>query len=252
MVFTPINKKKILVTGKNSRFSKFLVNDLKNFDAIFTSKKDFNILDISQMEKFIKKKQIKYLIHIAGLSRPMATHEKNINLSIDLNVIGTANIVKLCNKYKIKLIYFSTNYVYPGHKGNYKETDPLLPVNSYAWSKLGGESVVQLYKKSLILRLCMTDFPFVHDKAIKGAKSSFIYNKTVSSLIPFFLDEVGIMNIGGKRRDIYDFAKKFSTKKIGSVSLKQIKNFPKDSSLNINKLIQLLNKKKINLKKIIL
>jgi len=98
----------------------------------------------------------------------------------------------------------------------------------------------------------MTDFPFVHDKAIKGAKSSFIYNKTVSSLIPFFLDEVGIMNIGGKRRDIYDFAKKFSTKKIGSVSLKQIKNFPKDSSLNINKLIQLLNKKKINLKKIIL
>jgi dTDP-4-dehydrorhamnose reductase len=182
----------------------------------------------------------------------MATHEKNINLSIDLNVIGTANIVKLCNKYKIKLIYFSTNYVYPGHKGNYKETDPLLPVNSYAWSKLGGESVVQLYNKSLILRLCMTDFPFVHDKAIKGAKSSFIYNKTVSSLIPFFLDEVGIMNIGGKRRDIYDFAKKFSTKKIGSVSLKQIKNFPKDSSLNINKLIKLLNKKKINLKKIIL
>ena len=56
MVFTPINKKKILVTGKNSRFSKFLVKDLKNFDAIFTSKKDFNILDISQMEKFIKKR----------------------------------------------------------------------------------------------------------------------------------------------------------------------------------------------------
>ena len=39
---------------------------------------------------------------------------KKIDLSIDLNIIGTANIVKLCNKNKIKLIYFSTNYVYPG------------------------------------------------------------------------------------------------------------------------------------------
>ena len=66
------------------------------------------------MENFVKKKKIKYLIHIAGLSRPMIVHKKKIDLSIDLNIIGTANIVKLCSKYKIKLIYFSTNYVYPG------------------------------------------------------------------------------------------------------------------------------------------
>ena len=165
------------------------------------------------MEKFIINKKIKYLIHIAGLSRPMKLHEKKINLSIDLNIIGTANIVKLCNKYKIKLIYFSTNYVYPGTKGNYKETDPLLPINNYSWSKLGGESSVQLYKNALILRICMMDYPFIHKKAIKGAKSSFIFNKFVSKLIPLILDKKGVLNIGGKRRDIYNFAKKFSKKK---------------------------------------
>ena len=59
MVFSPINKKKILITGKNSRFCKFLKNDLKNFDAIFTTKKDFNYLNFNQMENFIKKKHIK-------------------------------------------------------------------------------------------------------------------------------------------------------------------------------------------------
>ena len=115
----------------------------------------------------------------------MDIHKSKINLSIDLNIIGTANIVKLCNNFKIKLIYFSTNYVYPGSKGNYKEKDSLLPINNYAWSKLGGESSVHLYKNSLILRLCMTDYPFVHKKAIKGAKSSFMFNKFVSKLIPF-------------------------------------------------------------------
>ena len=68
------------------------------------------------------------------------------------------------------MIYFSTNYVYPGTKGNYKETDPLLPINNYAWSKLGGETSVQLYKNSLIIRVCMTERPFVHKVAFIECK----------------------------------------------------------------------------------
>ena len=58
MVFSLMNKKKILITGKNSRFCKFLKEDLKNFNTIFTSKKNFNILNFSQMENFIKKKKL--------------------------------------------------------------------------------------------------------------------------------------------------------------------------------------------------
>ena len=132
----------------------------------------------------------------------MKIHDTNIIKSIDLNIIGTSNIVKSCSKYNVKLIYFSTNYVYPGSKGNYNENDNLKPVNNYAWSKLGGESAVQLYKNSLILRLCMTDYPFIHKKAISGAISSFIFNKEVAKIIPFILNEKGILNIGGKK-EIY-------------------------------------------------
>ena len=51
---------------------------------------------------------------MAGLSRPMNVHEKNIK-SINLNIIGK-NITKICSDNNIKLIYFSTNYVYPGMK----------------------------------------------------------------------------------------------------------------------------------------
>jgi len=242
MVFTPL-KKKILITGKSSRFCKFLKNDLKKFNTIFTSKKMFDVCNYNKMKNFIKNKNIKYLIHVAGLSRPMDIHDKKINLSIDLNIIGTANIVKLCHEFKIKLIYFSTNYVYPGTRGNYKETDPLLPINNYAWSKLGGEASVQLYKNSLILRLCMTDFPFVHKKAIKGATTSFIFNKYVSKIIPFLLDEKGILNVGGKTRNIFDFAKKFSENKIDPIAYKKIKNFPKNSSIDIKRFKKILQKK---------
>jgi len=241
MVFTPL-KQKILITGKNSRFCKYLKNDLKKYNTIFTSKEMFDVCNYNKMKNFIKNKKIKYLIHVAGLSRPMNIHEKKIDLSINLNIIGTANIVKLCNEFNIKLIYFSTNYVYPGNKGNYKETDPLLPINNYAWSKLGGEASVQLYKNSLILRLCMTDYPFVHKKAIKGATTSFMFNKYVSKIIPYLLDEKGIINIGGKKRDILNFANKFSDKKIKSINFKEVSNFPKNSSIEIKKLKKILKK----------
>ena len=151
----------------------------------------------------------------------------------------------MCNLNNIKLIYFSTNYVYPGKKGNYTEEDFLKPINNYAWSKLGGEASVQMYSNSLILRICMTDYPFVHNKAICGAYTSFVYNKTVAKLIPYLLDETGVLNIGGKKRDIYSFVKKFSYKKIAKLNFKKIKNFPKDSSLNIKKLKKIIQKNKI-------
>ena len=47
---------------------------------------------------------------------------KELLESINLNIIGTANIVEMCAKYKVKIIYFSTGYVYEGKKGNYSDT----------------------------------------------------------------------------------------------------------------------------------
>ncbi len=240
-------RKNILVTGGTSRFCRFLKKDLINENAFFADKKIFNILDIRKMENFIKKKKIKFLIHIAGLSRPMEAHDTKLSESINLNIIGTSNVVKVCNKYKVKLIYFSTSYVYPCKKGNYKETDSLFPINNYAWSKLGGEAAVHMYKNSLILRLSMTDYPFIHKRALKGAYSSFMYNKNVSKIIPHILDKKGILNIGGKKREIYKFVKKFSKKKILPISIKKIKNFPKDSSIDIKNLTKILKNKKIKI-----
>ena len=235
--------KKILATGKTSRFVKFLKDDFKNFNIKFPSKSSLNILNYNQVNNYIKKNKITHVIHIAGLSRPMSLHDKNISKSIDLNIIGTSNIVKSCIKNNVKIIYFSTNYVYEGTKGNYKETDPVKPINNYAWSKLGGECAVHMYKNSLILRLCMTDFPFIHTQALTGAISSFIFNKSVSKILPYLLDVKGILNIGGKRREIFKFAKKYAETEVKSISYKKIKNFPKDSSLNINKFKKILRNK---------
>ena len=111
----------------------------------------------------------------------MDIHNKKIEKVLILILLEQQMLLKFVQK-NVKLIYFSTNYVYPGTK-EITKTEPVLPVNNYAWSKLGGEASVQLYKNSLILRVSMTERPFVHDKAFANVKTSFMYHDDVSKIL---------------------------------------------------------------------
>jgi len=236
-------KNKIVVTGGTGRFGEVLKKKgPKNF--LFPSKSKLNILKPNTIEKYLKQKKAKIIIHLAGLSRPLQKHEENISESINLNIIGTCNLVKICEKLNIKLIYFSTSYVYPGLKGNYRETDPLLPSNNYAWSKLGGEAAVQMYKNSLIIRACMTEKPFIHKKAFSDVKLNFIFHENVVPALIKLLNKKGVVNLGGPTQTVYNFAKKYN-KFVKKISLKKLKkiNFPKNASMNLNKLHRLIKKK---------
>ena len=148
----------------------------------------------------------------------------------------------VCKKLNIKLIYFSTSYVYPGSKGNYSEKSNLKPINNYAWSKLGGECAVQMYKKSLILRICMTEKPFIHKEAFTNMKTNFIFHDEIAKLLPLFYKHTGIINIGGKTQSVYDFAKKFN-KNIKGIKLKITNKNDLNSnvSMNINKMKKIIN-----------
>ncbi|RZO49115.1 MAG: NAD-dependent epimerase/dehydratase family protein [Candidatus Pelagibacterales bacterium] len=230
-------KNRIVVTGGTGRFAKELSKVKTNYDLFFPNKNKLNILNLNSIKKFIKLKKPKYLIHLAGLSRPMDMHEKFLNKSIDLNIIGTANITKVCSDFGIKLIYFSTSYVYPGKKGNYKENDPVLPKNNYAWSKLGGESAVQMYHNSLVLRVCMTEKPFVHKKAFGDFITNFIFHEDIAKNLLKLINKKGVINVGGKIQSVFSFVKKYNPK-IKKISAKKIlgNKYPLNPSMNINKL----------------
>ena len=230
-----LKKSKIIFTGGTGRLGVILKKKTnKNF--IFPSKKELDILNQGKVLKYLKKQKPKYLIHLAGFSRPMIDHDKDISKSIRLNIIGTCNVVIACEKLNIKLVYFSTSYVYPGKKGNYREDDPLLPCNNYAWSKLGGESAVQMYKNSLILRISMTEKPFVHKSAYANMVTNFIFHEDIIPIIKKVIHKKGIINIGGATKTVYSFAKRYNPK-IKKIYLdKKNKLLPKNSSMNLNKM----------------
>ena len=237
-------KNRIVFTGGSGRFGKiFKENEKKTkFNFYFPKKNTLNILNLKSIKDYLKSKKPKYLIHLAGLSRPMKIHEKNISLSIDKNIVGTANITRICAEYNIKLIYISTCYVYPGLKGSYDEQSPLKPINNYAWSKLGGECAVMLYKNSLILRTSVTEKPFVHSGAFYDFITNFIFHEKLVPNILKIINQKGIINIGGKTQSVYNFAKKHNSK-VKKISAKKIfgKKAPLNVSMNINKFRKLID-----------
>lgn len=230
--------KKIIVTGGNSRFAQELKKIKSRYEFIYRDKKQLNILSIKSIKKNLKIYKPNILLHLAGLSRPMKIHDTMLSKSIDLNIIGTSNLVKVCHEYNIKIIFFSTNYVYQGLKGNYKENDPLLPWNNYGWSKLGAESAVQMYKNSLIIRACMTEKPFIHKFAFTNVKSNFIFHDQFAKLLIKVIPNKGTINIGGKSQTIFSFVKK-NNKFIKGKKSKGELPFKMDMSLKkLNKLIK--------------
>ena len=228
--------KRIIVTGGEGRFAKELKKFKTKYNFIYRNKKQLNILSLRSIKSNIKKFKPDGILHLAGLSRPMSIHDKKITKSIDLNIIGTAQLVKACSENNLKIIFLSTSYVYPGKKGNYSETDALLPWNNYGWSKLGAESAVQMYDNSLIIRACMTEKPFLHKSAFGDVRSNFIFHNEFCKIFLKILNKKGIFNIGGKSQTIYQFAKKYNK------NVKKIKSkgqFPPKMDMSFKKLKKL-------------
>ncbi len=236
-----MKQKKIIMTGGSGRFAQVFKKIQNKRNIFFPSKKDLDLNNFNSIRKYIKKIKPDYLIHCAALSRPMDIHEKNIEDSISKNIIGTCNIVKICSQEKIKLIYFSTNYVYAGTKGNYTEEDPVLPINNYALSKMGGECAVQMYKNSLILRICMSEKPFIHKKAFNDVETNFMYHEDFAKNLLKLIDQKGIINVGGPKQIVINFARKTNPKVLPVSARKMLgKKFPLKQSMNIKKYLKII------------
>ena len=91
-----INNNKIVVTGGSGRFAQSLKKIKSKYDFIYPSAKSLNIVNLNSIRKFLKKEKPSSVLHLAGLSRPMIQHDKDISKSINLNIIGTANLVNIC------------------------------------------------------------------------------------------------------------------------------------------------------------
>ena len=235
---------RILITGGNGEFCKHLVEQGKEHSFLTPTKEEADISHYWQLDRYFYTHQFEFdiVIHAAAITRPMVIHEDNPSLSIQTNIVGTSNVVLMCERYNKKIIYISTDYVYEGKDGNYKETDAMKPFTKYGWSKLGGECAVQMHDNHLILRMAMNRKPFPHPKALKDMRKSLMYIEDAAKATLKLLDEKGIINVGGKSQSVYDFVKE-EKPDIEPIYLSEISdvNMATDCSMNTNKMMRVID-----------
>jgi len=230
------NEKKVLFTGGSGLLGGEVKKLLSDMD--FPDASVFDVTNYDQMDKYLVGKDIKIIIHAAAFTSPPKIDQEPLK-GLAVNIIGTSNVVKICIKYGIKIVYICTDYVFKGDKGDYREDDPVYPVNKYAWSKLGGECAVRMYDNSLIIRTTFGPMVFPYEKAFSdqwtSRESVAVIAKKIVDLVK--KDATGVFHVGGKKKTVFEYANSLSAgRKIQGLSVKDV-NFkvPIDTSLNCEK-----------------
>jgi len=100
----------------------------------------FDVSNKKQVEQAFDASKPDVVIHAASLT-DVDKCEVNQTLAWNVNVEGAKNVAELAAKNGAFLIYISTDYVFSGEKGCYKETDQTGPINYYGYTKLKAEEV---------------------------------------------------------------------------------------------------------------
>jgi dTDP-4-dehydrorhamnose reductase len=230
------NSKKILFTGGSGLLGSEFKKLVK--DALYPTHREFDVTDYWIMEKYLKEKKVSTIIHAAAFISPPKV-DKDPMRALETNLVGTANVVKLCMKNDLKLVYINSDYVFRGDKGKYKEEDPVFPVNKYGWSKLGGECAVRMYDNNLIIRTTFGPNIFPYPTAFVDQWTSREKVAVVADLIMKLVKKgaVGVYHVGGKRKTVYAYSKGVSPEKnIKKISIKDMAfELPVDTSLDVSK-----------------
>tara|TARA_R110000824_G_scaffold164724_1_gene341137 strand:- start:1169 stop:1900 length:732 start_codon:yes stop_codon:yes gene_type:complete len=234
---------KILVSGHKGVLAKALAKASHHelfgkLEVICVSKNELDITLPGLIEKAINKYKPDVFLHVGAIAGSMKQHEESPLKSIEVNIIGTANVANVCGRRGVKVVYISTDYVYCGIKGNNTEESPTKPFNNYGLSKLGGECAVRMLKDSLILRCSFTERPFKHDKAFYDSQRSYLYDDMAATSILKCIEAgvTGIVNVGGLSQSVYSFAQSGNPKLASTTRLSVNEFVPLDTSMCVRKL----------------
>jgi len=139
--------KKYLIFGNEGQLGKEFSNLLANAEIEHYGY-DLPAVDLfnyAQIDSVIKRHEPDIIINCAAFNN-VDLAEFEYEAAYRTNVLGVDNLVRLCEKNDIKLVHFSTDYVFNGIKrfpGLYDEDDIPDPVNNYGRTKLEGEKLIQ-------------------------------------------------------------------------------------------------------------
>jgi dTDP-4-dehydrorhamnose reductase len=235
---------KIILFGSKGHLGTKLASKLKerSITLLTPDRKIIDLADFDKLKKYIDDVKPDVIINTASyplIPTNESTYSKEyIENLLSSNIQVVLNIARICMNMNIKLIHFSTEYVFYGDEGNYNTDSALYPKNKYGLSKGSGEFIVRMLENSLIIRC-----PFIREDIFTHPKA-FIDQFTSRQYIFQIVDEVcdaclssecGVKHIVGERRNLFMIAKETREDIEFTVMPENLKKFiPVDSSLSKN------------------
>lgn len=147
---------RVLVTGVSGQLGHDVARVLaqRGIEYRGTSSKELDITDRAAVEHLMQSYRPDAVIHCAAYTKvDLAEDEPERCWAV--NADGTRNLAAACREIGAKMLYISTDYVFPGTGEQFRRTDdPVSPVNTYGRSKLAGELAVQsLLETYFIVRI---------------------------------------------------------------------------------------------------
>lgn len=222
------------MTGGSGLLGKALLN--LDDTLVAPPRDELDISDCAAVAAYIHNAEPDIVIHAAAVTNNREV-EEDPSGALNVNVVGSANVALACVGTRIRLVYLSTDYVYRGDRGDYSESDEVLPANLYAWTKLAGEAAVRAVPNHLIIRTSFGSSRFDYPAAFIDKWSSKEY---VDVIAPEILEAArspltGVLNIGGPKRSLCEYAKERNPE-VRELRLEQSGfDTPKDTSLNLDR-----------------
>jgi len=144
---------KYVVLGSKGQLGIEFLSILKDDEVFEYDIHNIDITKENELREVIEKHNPDVILNCAAYNQ-VDLAEKNKTLAFKVNRDAPINLAKICSKKAIKLVHYSSNYVFDGkQKTEYKITDTPNPLSVYGSSKLEGEQGVLKYNKnSMIIR----------------------------------------------------------------------------------------------------
>lgn len=160
---------KVLITGGSGLLGQFLnIEFSKHFDilsiynsepgnTVLFNRAKVDITNFNEMESVFQTFSPSIVFHTAAVSNPKYADQMPPQNVFNINVNATKNIAELCDLYKAKMFYTSTDLVYAGYRGSMlTESAKLIPISLYAETKLMGEvKIKETFDNYVILRTAL-------------------------------------------------------------------------------------------------
>lgn len=147
-------RRTVLIAGGEGQLAKALAAAFADvYRVAAPGHTDMDVSDARAVTTYIDSLQPALVLHAAAYT-DVDGCESNKPLAYQVNAVGSENVASACARANVRLIAFSTDYVFDGAKNEpYTEADDPNPINAYGRSKLEGERrILTIHRDASVMR----------------------------------------------------------------------------------------------------